>query len=375
MSDKFMINKNDKILVTQSYLPDQKKYSKYLEKIWKSKWLTNNGVLAQELEYKLKEYLGVKHLILVSNGTVGLQLAIKTLNLKKKIITTPFSFIATSSSIIWENCEPIFVDIDEGSFCIDVKKIEKAITPDIEAILAVHVYGNPCLVKEIERISKKHNLKVIYDAAHAFGVKIGEKSISEFGDISVFSFHATKVFHTGEGGAVATDNDEIAKKIRSIKDFGYVEDKIEFVGINGKMSEFHAAMGLCVLKDLKKIFAWRKNICGIYDKYLANSGLRHLEIGKQLTHNFSYYPVVFKKEADLIRAKQTLKNNNIFPRQYFCPSINTLPFVKNASCPVSESLSKRVLCLPLYHGLSPKIAKGIARLVIESLKNNVILPK
>lgn len=363
-----MTNKRGKILVTQSYLPKKEKYSKYLEKIWQSKWLTNNGALVQELEKELKDYFEVKHVILVSNGTIGLQLVIRALGLKKKIITTPFSFIATSSAILWENCEPVFADIDEESFCVDPKKIEEAITPDVEAILAVHVYGNPCSVKEIERISKKYNLKVIYDAAHAFGVRIGGKSIAEFGDVSVFSFHATKIFHTGEGGAVVTNSDEVAKKLRSIKDFGYVNDKIEFIGINGKMSEFHAAMGLCVLEDLKKIIAWRKKICKIYDKYLADSGLYCLKVGKKVVYNYSYYPLVFRNESDLMRAKKVLEANNIFPRRYFFPSLNTLPFVKSESCPVSESLSERVICLPLYHGLSVKTAKDITKLVIESLK-------
>lgn len=357
-----------KILVTRSFLPDKKKYSAYLDKIWSSGWLTNNGALVQELEKKLKDYFGVKHLFLVSNGTIALQLAINALKLRKKIITTPFSFIATSSAILWQKCEPVFVDVEEGSFCIDAKKIEKAITPDTEAILAVHVYGSPCRVKEIERIARKHNLKVIYDAAHAFGVRIGERSVMEFGDISIISFHATKLFHTGEGGAVATNDDDLARRLKGSREFGYEGDNIEMVGINGKMSEFHAAMGLCVLEKMPDIFSWRKDITRIYDKNFADTPLRSLETDKEVLRNYAYYPIVFENESDLLRAKQRLEEKNIFPRRYFQPSLNTLSFVEKMSCPVSESLSQRVMCLPLYYGLGSVQVREISKIIIESLE-------
>lgn len=365
---KLSAKSEQKILVTRSFLPDKERYSAYLDKIWSTGWLTNNGALVRELEKKLKDYFGVKHLFLVSSGTIALQLAINTLELRKKIITTPFSFIATSSAILWQKCEPVFVDIEEGSFCIDAKKIEKAITPDTEAILAVHVYGNPCRVKEIERIARKHNLKVIYDAAHAFGVQIDERSVMEFGDISIISFHATKLFHTGEGGAIATNDDDLARRLKGSREFGYEGDNIEMVGINGKMSEFHAAMGLCVLEKMPDIFSWRKEITRIYDKNFANTPLRSLETDKEILRNYAYYPIVFENEPDLLRAKQKLEEKNIFPRRYFHPSLNTLSFVKKSSCPVSESLSKRVMCLPLYYGLEIEKAHEIAKIIISCVK-------
>ncbi len=250
----------DKVFVTKTFLPPLEEYVKYLEKVWDSRWLTNNGQLAVELENKLSEYLGVKHVIFVSNGTIAIQMAIKALDIKKSIITTPLTFIATTSSILWEKCKPVFVDVDPNTFCIDHTKIEAAITEDTEAILAVHVYGYPCNVKEIEKIARKHNLKVIYDAAHAFGVKIDGESIFKFGDISTLSLHATKLFHTAEGGLVLTNNDALAKKIELLKDFGLEGENPIEIGINGKNSELHAALGLANFKHLDEIRECRKKL-------------------------------------------------------------------------------------------------------------------
>ena len=247
------------IPVTKPFLPPQQIYHSYLEGIWKRQWLTNMGPLASQLEMELKTFLDLKHLLFVTNGTVALQMAIKALDLKGEIITTPFSFVATTSSIVWEGCTPVFVDIDEQSLNIDADKIETAITKNTTAILATHVYGNPCDVEKIDQIAKKYNLKVIYDAAHAFGVEINGKSIFEFGDISTCSLHATKLYHSVEGGFVVTQNADLLKKLASIRNFGISGfDTFAELGLNGKNSEFHAAMGLANLKYIENIILKRQ---------------------------------------------------------------------------------------------------------------------
>lgn len=363
------MNKN-KIFVTKTFLPPLEEYVKYLEKIWDSRWLTNNGPLAQEFEKNLSEYFKVKHVIYVSNGTIAIQMAIKALNIKKSIITTPFTFIATTSSILWEKCKPVFVDIDPNTFCIDTSKIEKAITEDTEAILAVHVYGYPCNVKKIEKIAKKHNLKVIYDAAHAFGVKIDGKSIFKFGDISTLSLHATKIFHTCEGGLIITDNDALAKKVRLLKDFGLEQENPVEIGINGKNSEFHAAMGLANIKYLGMVKNSRKEIIENYKKLLHGTNLHKVLYSNNIEYNYAYFPVVFKTENDLLKVKEALGAQNIFPRRYFNPSLNTLPFVKYVSCANSESIAKRVLCLPLYHDLPRETVEKIVAIIKKTLEKS-----
>lgn len=360
------MNKN-RVFVTKTFLPPLREYVKYLEKVWDSRWLTNNGVLARELEQRLSEYLGVKHVIYVSNGTMAIQMAIKALDIKKSIITTPFTFIATTSSILWEKCRPIFVDIDPDTFCIDASKIEKAITEDTQAILAVHVYGYPCNVKKIEKIAKKHNLKVIYDAAHAFGVKIDGQSIFNFGDISTLSLHATKLFHTGEGGLILTNNDTLAKKVELLKDFGLEgEDPVE-VGINGKNSELHAALGLANIKYLDKVKNNRKKIVERYKKLLAGTNLHNVLYFNNIEYNYAYFPVVFATENDLLKIKKALEEQNIFPRRYFNPSLNTLPFVEYVPCLNSQSIAKRVLCLPLYHDLPLETVGKIVKIIKKLL--------
>jgi dTDP-4-amino-4,6-dideoxygalactose transaminase len=357
----------DKIFVTKTFLPPLEEYVKYLEKVWDSRWLTNNGQLAQELEKKLSEYLGIKHVIFVSNGTIAIQLAIKALDIKKSVITTPFSFIATTSSILWENCKPIFVDIEPNTFCIDASKIEEAITKDTEAILAVHVYGYPCNVKEIEKIAKKHNLKVIYDGAHAFGVKIDGESVFKFGDISTLSLHATKLFHTGEGGLIVTNNDALAKKV-ILKDFGLEGERPIEVGINGKNSELHAAMGLANIKYLDAVKNSRKKIVERYKKLLSGTNLHNVKYFNNIEYNYAYFPVVFDTENDLLKAKKALEEQNIFARRYFYPSLNTLQFVEYIPCPNSEDIAERILCLPLYHDLPLETVKEITEIIKKTLE-------
>lgn len=364
------MKKSTKILVTKPYLPPIDEYISYLQKIWKLRHVTNNGPMAQELESKLKNYFGVKHVFFVSNGTIALQITIKALGLKKEIITTPFSFAASTTAITWENCTPIYADIDPLTLCIDPEKIEKVITQNTEAILAVHVYGIPCDVDKIDFLAKKYNLKVIYDAAHAFGTKIGENSIFNYGDISILSLHATKLFHTGEGGAIMTNNDKIAKKIFLYRNFGLEGETSICQGINGKNSEIHAALGLTNFAHIDEIIKKRKKIIENYNSYFSNTTLRKPLIPPEITINYAYYPVIFKDHQELLTVIKDLQKENIFPRRYFYPSLNTLNFVKKQSCPVSESVAQRILCLPLYHDLALTKVKKITDIIKETIHDS-----
>ena len=341
------------INVTKTYLPPFEEYTAVLKRAWDKGWITNNGELVQELEAKLKVYLGLKNLLFTSNGTIVLQMALKALNITKEVITTPFSYVATTNAIVWEGCQPVFVDIDPLTFCIDVTKIEAAITPNTQAILATHVYGIACDVEAIEAIAKKHNLKVIYDGAHAFGVMYRGKSLLSYGDISTCSFHATKLFHTVEGGCIIANNDEVAHQLMLYRQFGHVYDDYISVGVNGKNSEFHAAMGLCVLPKMKAIIADRKQTSEQYDAALSHL-LQGLVVDAALEYNYGYYPVLFSSESKLLRVVELLKQNQISGRRYFYPSLNELSYVSQQPCPVSEDISKRILCLPIYFGIDSK---------------------
>ncbi len=359
------------INVTKTYLPDFDEYAAILKRAWDKSWLTNNGELVRELESKLKEYLGVQHFFFTGNGTIVLQMALKALNVTKEVITTPFSYVATTNAILWEGCKPVFVDIDTGTFCIDPKKIEAAITTDTEAILATHVYGIPCDVEAIENIAARHGLKVIYDAAHAFGVLYKERSLLSYGDISTCSFHATKIFHTVEGGCIICNDEALSKKLYLQRQFGHDADDYISVGINGKNSEFHAAMGLAVFPAIAEIIRLRKNVSEIYTGLLKDHvELPDLDIAS-LQYNYAYYPVIFKDEKELLSVKALLQQNEINTRRYFYPSLNQLPYLAGAaSCPVSENISRRVLCLPLYHDLSAAEASMIAGLVLQGILKN-----
>lgn len=359
------------IPVTKPFLPPQESYQTYLDGIWKRHWLTNMGPLSNELELKLKDYLQLPHLLFVTNGTIALQLAIRALGLKGEIITTPFSFVATTSSIVWEACTPIFVDIDQNSLNIDSNKIEEAITKNTTAIVATHVYGNPCDVYEIDRIAKKHSLKVIYDGAHAFGVKVDGKSIFEFGDISTCSLHATKLYHSTEGGLVITKDPTLLKRLAYMRNFGFDgPEAFADLGINGKNSEFHAAMGLANLKYIDEIIQKRKALTEYYCKNLANfKGVIPI-IKKHITHNYSYMPIIFDSEESLKKSLELLIRHEIFPRRYFYPSLaSALPYLPNIKMVVTEDLAKRVLCLPLYFDLSFEEINLITRLILR-VQNN-----
>lgn len=357
------------IPVTKPFLPPKAEYDAYLKGIWDRNWLTNNGPLVNELELQLKEYLELNHLLFVTNGTIALQLAIKALDLKGEVITTPFSYVATTSSIVWEGCKPVFVDILEDTLCIDPAKIEAVITPQTSAILATHVYGIPCDVEAIAALAKKHNLKVIYDGAHAFGVKVNGKSIFDYGDVSTCSFHATKLFHTIEGGAVMCQDAEVLRKMAYYRNFGHDGyENFDGVGINGKNSEFHAAMGLVNLKYLNQIFEKRAEQSLRYKELLSTLNVNFPKIEGIEKYNYSYFPILFSNESTLLKSIKLLQDNGIFSRRYFYPGLNSLDYT-SGNTPISDDLSCKVLCLPLYHSLTAEEQRMIARLLLR-VQNN-----
>ena len=349
------------IPVTKAYLPNKEKYKAYIDRIYESGWLTNNGSLLQELEWRLKEYLGVKHLILVANGSLALQLAYKALDLKGEVITTPFSFAATTSTLAWEGLKPVFADIDPKSFNLDPNNIEALITPNTSAIVPVHVFGNPCEVEKVQEIAHKHSIRVVYDAAHAFGSQYKEQSVLNYGDISTLSFHATKLFHTIEGGAVITNDDELAKKIRLLINFGITSPTtVESVGTNAKMNEFEAAMGLCILDEIDIIRSERERVWQKYHQELSGI-VAFQQWNAQSDNNYAYAPVLFKNEAKLLEAEKRLKENNIMPRRYFYPSLDTLDYLSTDQvCQHSRDIASRILCLPIYPDLKSIKASGIS---------------
>lgn len=356
------------INVTQSFLPPIDEYSKILQKSWDKKWITNRGELILELENKLKIFLGIENITITTNGTLPLQIAIKALDLKGEIITTPFSYIASSSVISWENCTPVYVDIHPEYLTIDESKIEEKITEKTVAILATHVFGNPCNVEKIDEIAKKHNLKVIYDAAHCFGVKYNGESIFNFGNVSTCSFHATKIFHTGEGGCMITADKELHEKLFYHHNFGHNgPEDFHGIGINAKTSELQAAMGLAVFNHLDEIFKGRKNAVGVYDEFLDFSKIKKMKLREGTEWNYHYYPVIFESEETLLKVKEALNKENIFPRRYFYPSLNTVKYLNGEKMPISESVSKRIICLPLYAELQPEIAEKISNLINQNI--------
>lgn len=355
------------IPVTKPFLPPQHDYQQYVSEIWDRNWLTNNGPLVNELELQIKKFLNLKHFLYLANGTVALQIAIKALKLQGEIITTPFSYVATTSSISWEGCKPVFVDIDPFTLNIDANLIEAAITPQTSAILATHVYGNPCDIDKIDMIAKRHDLKVIYDAAHCFGTLYKEKSVFEYGDISTTSFHATKPFHTIEGGAVITPNAELLKKMSFLRNFGHDGlENFSGIGINGKNSEFHAAMGLCNLKYITEILVKRKKQFLYYDEIFKNLRVSRPAFQQNSNGNYAYYAIIFDSEEALIRAKAALERQQIFPRRYFYPLLSELDYVDFADVPVAKRIAKTVLCLPLYHTLTSSEQDMIARILLRT---------
>jgi len=352
------------IPVTKTFLPPQEEYNSFVKRAWDKAWLTNRGELTIELEDKLKTYLDVSHLIITNNGTIPIQIALKLFGNGGEIITTPFSYVATSAAIVWENCTPVFVDIDSEYLTIDETKIESAITPKTTAILATHVFGNPCHIEAIESIAKKHNLKVIYDAAHCFGVKYNNKSVFNFGDVSTCSFHATKLFHTGEGGAMFCNTKDIYHQLFYSHNFGH-NGPLEFhgLGINAKISELQSAMGLAVFPYMNHIITERKKVVDFYNENLNFKTVCTIKIRENTEWNYSYYPLIFDSENTLFKVQVALLQENILPRRYFYPSLNTIDYVKGDKMPISESIASRILCLPLYVGMQKETLEKIVEII------------
>jgi dTDP-4-amino-4,6-dideoxygalactose transaminase len=356
------------IHVTKTFLPPQDEYNAILKEAWDSHWITNRGVLVKRLETKLQGYLKAPHILATTNGTLPLQIAIKALGLTGDIITTPFSYVATTSSIVWEGCTPVFVDIHPEYLTIDETKIEAAITSNTSAILATHVFGNPCNVDVIEAIAKKHHLKVIYDAAHCFGVTYKGQSVFNYGDISTCSFHATKVFHTGEGGALFCNSKALYNTLFYHHNFGHDgPEAFQGLGVNAKMSELQAAMGLAVLPHMAFILKARQRAYETYTKTLESTHLQFLKLREETQWNYSYCPVIFHTEAQLLTTIKQLIAAGIFPRRYFYPSLDTLPYIDNQYCKNSRAIASRVLCLPLYHDLDEASILNICNIINSSL--------
>ena len=356
------------IPVTKPFLPPQDEYQNLLSKVWDSQWLTNMGPLATQLETKLGTHLQVDQTLFVTNGTIALQLALKALNITGEVITTPFSFIATTSSIVWEGCTPVFVDINPQSFNIDTHKIEAAITQNTQAILATHVYGNPCDVEKIQEIADKHNLKVIYDGAHAFGVRVNGKSIFEYGDVSTCSLHATKLYHSIEGGLVFAKEEAVFKKLKSMRNFGFAgSEAFDELGINGKNSEFHAAMGLINLEYIQQIHDQRKALTDCYDKHLlSDSRFLKPTWHNNANLNYAYYPILLQSESQLLAILENLNKNGVQARRYFYPSLaSSVPYLPKQHLSVTDDIAKRVLCLPIYFDLLTQDVLKISTLINE----------
>lgn len=355
------------IYVTKSFTPPVDEYVNYVKEIFARGVLTNQGSCVIELEDKLRSFLGVENIHYVTNGTIALQLALAALNISEgEIITTPFSYVATTSSILWERCKPVFVDIEPNNFTIDTNKIEALITKNTKAIMAVHVFGYACDIDAISSLANKYNLKVIYDSAHAFGSVYKGRALASYGDISTLSFHATKLFHTVEGGLCIVKDKAVSEKLELQKRFGHNKDEHIALGINGKQSELHAAMGLANFSYISQIIKRRKEISDLYDS-LLNKYVQRPKEQKDLQYNYAYYPVVFKSESELLNVFSILGENDIYPRRYFYPTLNKLPYVTGEPCPVSEDISLRIACLPLYPDLTDEEVKKISDLIIKGL--------
>lgn len=364
---------NDKIYVTRPFLPPLEEFNEYLKEIWASGQLTNNGPFHQQLENELCTYLGVKYISLFANGTLALITALQALDIKGEVITTPYSFVATAHALVWNGIMPVFTDIDPVYGNLDTKKIEEAITEKTSAILPVHVYGHPCNHSEIERIAKKHGLKLIYDAAHAFVVRQNGSSILNYGDLSVLSFHATKVFTTLEGGAIVCHTPEMKQHIDNLKNFGFRNYEVISLGINAKMNEVQAAMGLLQLKYVEASIEKRKSLSSCYFEHLSNiNGLRLLTPLDDVRYNYSYFPVFideekYGKSRDALF--EELIKHNIYGRRYFyplishCPPYKELESAQQGIMPVAEKIAEQVICLPIFQDLDTEKVKFICEII------------
>lgn len=361
---------NNPIYVTQPSLAPLNEYMEILKGVWERGILTHNGPLVQMIEKTICDKLNISNFLAVSNGTIALQMAIKALELKGEIITTPFTWIATVSAIIWEGCTPVFCDIDPDTLNIDPAAISSLITEKTVAIMPVHVFGNPCDVEAIEIIAKKHNLKIIYDGAHAIGSTYNSKSILEFGDITATSLHATKLLNTAEGGGCITSNLELSEKLKRIRFFGHNNAKIVIEdGFNGKMTEVHAALGLANLKYYDVVLNDRKEKYKLYKETLSSISKLKFQMIKHGVPNYSYFPVIFESESQLLLVEKKLNKESIYPRRYFYPSLNTYTsIVRYQNNPISEDISNRILCLPLYWKLSKSEIIRIVQIISDLIR-------
>lgn len=374
--EKLPLSDKQPTYVTRPFLPPLEEFIPYLEKIWESRWLTNAGPFHEALELALAEYLGVKHLSLFTNGTIALVTALQTLRISGEVITTPYSFAATSHSLLWNNIRPVFADIDPKTCNLDPHRIEAAITPHTTAIMPVHCYGNPCAVEQIQRIADTYGLKVIYDAAHAFGVKYRGRSLLEHGDLSVLSFHATKVFNTFEGGAIVCPDAKTKQRIDYLKNFGFADEvTIMAPGINGKMNEFQAALGLLQLKYVDGAIAKRAVIEQQYREGLADvSGISVLPQSAETLPNHAYMPMFVDPTYPLSRDQlyARLREHSIYVRRYFYPLISDMPMYRGlpsamaSSLPIAGSSSARVLCLPIY----PELPQSVVQQTIDIVRQS-----
>lgn len=367
---------DERVFVTQPHMAPLDEFIPYLEEIWESKILTNGGPFHRQLEQALCDYLGVEHLALFANGTLALVTALQALRIAGEVITTPYSFVATAHSLLWNGIKPVFVDIDPHTLNLDPAKIEAAITPQTTAIMPVHCYGHPCDVEAIGRIADTYNLRVIYDAAHAFGVRTAGGSVLQHGDLSVVSFHATKVFNTFEGGAIICPDAKTKQRIDHLKNFGYVDEvTVVAPGINGKMSEINAAFGLLQLKHVDHAIAQRKRIDAIYRERLADvKGIRLLDGVGEAVANYAYFPILVENDYPLSRDAmfELLRANQIVARRYFYPLISDFPMYRGLpsagrdNLPVAADAAQRVLCLPIYPALADEQVERIADLVARA---------
>jgi dTDP-4-amino-4,6-dideoxygalactose transaminase len=362
---------NETIQVTQPKMPELNKYVSYLEQIWDRKWLTNNGPIHEKFKAALKEYLHVPNAELFTNGHLALEIALRALELKGEVITTPFTFASTTHAIVNRGLKPVFCDIDPHTYNIDADKIENYITVQTCAIVAVHVFGTPCDVKKIEEIAQKYNLKVIYDAAHAFGVKVDGKDIGNFGDVSMFSLHATKVFNSIEGGLLTYQDESLSSKFNALKNFGLAADgSVQYVGTNAKMNEFQAAMGLCNLENIDSDISHRELLNETYIKYLQNvKDVQCLLVDSSIRRNYSYFPIVLKDEKQRDNLYEKLRKYNVISRKYFYPLCNSFEcydFNPNET-PIALDISQRILCLPMYSELKVEQVKQISEIIALEL--------
>lgn len=347
-------------------MPPLDVYLDCVRDIFSSRRLTNQGSYVMCLERALQDFLRVSDLCLCANGTLALQLALRLLGLNgKKVITTPFTYVATLSALLWEGCTPIFADINPHSLCIDPIEVERCLRehPDAAGILPVHVYGNACNVNEIEIIADRYELKILYDAAHTFGSLLDDKSLFSFGHASIGSFHATKLFHSVEGGCVVVPDTQAREQLSLLRAFGHIGDTHICLGINAKMSELHAAMGLCLLPQVPDILTRRAYLAGLYDEALNRVDLIRPRLATGLTWNHAYYPVIFQDSTICIRVMKALKKRNIHPRRYFYPCLTRLPYIQLSSCPIAEDIAERVLCLPFWADMDEELVFEISSIV------------